>query len=638
MSLLEQLCELETSRCYEDRIAYLRSTGRDTQIIETGIQDVVERLDGGNKSFVIYGEPQSGKTEVMIALTCKLIDIGYQTIFILMNDNIDLEEQNFTRFHECQEFSISPIKDTQLVELETRHLKAGRQRVIFCRKNSKNLQKLITATRHMEDCILLDDEADFATPDRNINKELEENSKINQCVGKLLHTNREDSGVYIGVTATPGRLDLNNTFYNDWKNWVFLDPFEEYKGRRFFFPIADEDKSKSDYQLVKLPPTGDSPTFLNEAIMRFLIRVAYLNMLKPNERDKTYSMLIHTAGEINDHIKDEATVNKLLFKLDSQDSEAAEKLWERLYAQATKIIDFDKVQFAAMDLLKYIKRNLGRSDIVVINSKTDKTNVDRALNPRALFTFAIGGNIVSRGLTFNNLLTFFFSRNVKGKMQQNTYIQRARMFGYRPYSKHFELCVPADLFQTWASCFEQHEISLSLARAGDYVHIHSSATAAADSTSIDKKHVINERTGERTAGDVFQYSDIIDQRLKDPKLDPLTIISQLQDDGLIPDSAFASPFMSYIKERSLPNHSDVVMVLIRSDRSVQYIESYKDGDVGTLMRERKGTIQAITHKVSEYDKARHFICPIRNQRGQARFLYLGNLGEHILLNTLQSKT
>jgi hypothetical protein len=39
---------------------------------------------------------------------------------------------------------------------------------------------------------------------------LEKTTKINELIGHLLKPN----GKYIGVTATPARLDLNNTFDN----------------------------------------------------------------------------------------------------------------------------------------------------------------------------------------------------------------------------------------------------------------------------------------------------------------------------------------------------------------------------------------------------------------------------------------
>jgi hypothetical protein len=60
-----------------------------------------------------------------------------------------------------------------------------------------------------------------------------------------------------------------------------------------------------------------------------------------------------------------------------------------------------------------------------VNAADNRTATD----PTAPFTIVIGGNIVSRGVTFNNLLSMFFTRDVKHKLQQDTYIQRARMFG-----------------------------------------------------------------------------------------------------------------------------------------------------------------------------------------------------------------
>ena len=67
--------------------------GRDPQLIQNGIADVLRVLESGARSFVIYGEPQSGKTEFMIALVCKLLDQGRQSIFLIMNDNTELETQ-----------------------------------------------------------------------------------------------------------------------------------------------------------------------------------------------------------------------------------------------------------------------------------------------------------------------------------------------------------------------------------------------------------------------------------------------------------------------------------------------------------------------------------------------------------------
>jgi len=55
----------------------------------------------------------------------------------------------------------------------------------------------------------------------------------------------------------------------------------------------------------------------------------------------------------------------------------------------------------------------------------------------------------------------FFTRDVKHKLQQDTYIQRARMFGSRGnYLKYFELTIPKNLYLDWQTCFIFHRLSL----------------------------------------------------------------------------------------------------------------------------------------------------------------------------------
>ena len=122
-----------------------------------------------------------------------------------------------------------------------------------------------------------------------------------------------------------------------------------------------------------------------------------------------------------------------------------------------KIFSEEQLQKVELiDILGFVLENIGKSSILVINSRDDELNTKRAANPKAQFTFALGGNIISRGLTFNQLLTFYFTREVKAKLQQNTYIQRARMFGYRENLKFFELAVPRSLWGNWIDCFHLH--------------------------------------------------------------------------------------------------------------------------------------------------------------------------------------
>ena len=213
---------------YENRINALKSKNFNTEIIENGVNQAIEVIqEKKGNSFVVYGEPQSGKTELMIALTCKLLDCGFKTIFIVVNDNTELENQNFDRFLRASQLNPSPLRDSQVNELMPNQLRMDVPRVIFCRKNSPRLRSLITNSRHFTNRVVIDDEADFATPNTKINKEDSEATAIHKYLGELVKL--DEGGIYIGVTATPGRLDLNNTFLNKSEHWVFLNSHEIYK-------------------------------------------------------------------------------------------------------------------------------------------------------------------------------------------------------------------------------------------------------------------------------------------------------------------------------------------------------------------------------------------------------------------------
>ena len=630
MSEIEDIINLvskPSKDTFKKRIEYLRNErGMETSIIEEGVLKAEDAIKRNVKSFVIYGEPQSGKTEVMIALTCKLVDMGFKTIFVVMNDNSELETQNFYRFQQSQQLNPSPRRDFELHQLEKSQLKQDKQRIIFCRKNSVNLQKLIENCRYMTKRIIIDDEADFASVDTKINKPGEA-STINKWLQKL--GKLDEDGHYIGVTATPGRLDLNNTFRNNANEWIYLNSHKKYVGRSFFFPVGEE---KSKYNLQLLPDEGDQPKYLREAILRFLLRSTHLNLSNVNQTPKCFSMLIHTAGKMNDHLEDKKIVDKTI-ELLSDPSDKGYKLLENLVDEAKKLYPDNSYR---EKVIPYILKNIERSQVVVINSKNDRANVERACKPNVLFTFAIGGNIVSRGLTFENLLSFFFSRSVKGKLQQNTYIQRARMFGTRPYVEDFELTIPHSLYENWADCFQDHELSVRLGKAGNLVHIERSTNRASDKASIDKSNIVIGR-GEREIGEIFELKEEFEQFLINAKGSVIDIMEEAYRRNFITEKHFAKEILEFIKETSKNLINDATFVFLQprgADKpEIQNIGNYKsDGNQETITRASGGIIHGMINKRDSYKDKIHFVLPIKNDLGQARFLYRQSLGKTILQN------
>jgi hypothetical protein len=117
-----------------------------------------------------------------------------------------------------------------------------------------------------------------------------------------------------------------------------------------------------------------------------------------------YSLLVHTSGKKVDHKSDWGVIHDALDVLVSRKGANFEK-----YAKIIWGLSGERYADADSDrVTHYILDNISRHAIVILNSERDwKDNSSAATNPTSLFTIIIGGNIVSRGVTFENLLSMF---------------------------------------------------------------------------------------------------------------------------------------------------------------------------------------------------------------------------------------
>lgn len=288
---------------YKKQLDRVRSTGLDTKCIEPAVDGVISNLPKASTgSLVVYGDPQSGKTEMMICLTAKLLDVGHRTIVHLMNDSVDLLMQNLDRFKLA---GLAPAP-RNASDLENSPPIPGHNAILFCKKNAKDLTKLIQQLKHSGPVVVIDDEADYATPNARINAK--EKTKINALVSRLLGAD----GNYIGVTATPARLNLNNTFNNKTETWVHFPSHSAYTGQDVFFPMSGQPK----YRLSRVPGAGTADD-ARSAFARFLVTVAYLNTTATEKgaSEENYSFLIHTSGKTDDHSTDRKIIEDAMTDL-----------------------------------------------------------------------------------------------------------------------------------------------------------------------------------------------------------------------------------------------------------------------------------------------------------------------------------
>lgn len=593
--------EVKRSR-YQRQLERIRSKNGYTLNIEKAVAGAIKNVfELKCSSFVIYGEPQSGKTEMMIALTAALLDGGAKIIIVLMNDSVQLLTQNLERFRRSH---IDPAPKNYLEVLDSSVTIGDNEWIIFCKKNSGDLQKLLHKVGHIDGKIIIDDEADYATPNAKINKG--EKTKINELVGKLIN----ERGSYIGVTATPARLDLNNTFNNENERWVDFPPHPYYKGQDTFFPTSIEESDSDRFSLLTLPDAGDDPKYLREATFRFMVNVAHLNLkVNVDKGEKNYSLLIHTSGKKADHSADQRRTVETINILNTPTHQDFEKYMRRIWEIAR-----EKYSGEEDEITTYIAENISQNAIITMNSDTDKNIVDytSATNPATLFTIVIGGNIVSRGVTFDNLLSMFFTRDVKHKIQQDTYIQRARMFGARgEYLSFFELCIPEKLYLDWHKCFVFHRLSVESIRSGNGspVWLEDTRVSAAAGTSVDKT-TVSMNSGEMSF-ELFGYVPSQIEAITESSVPSFEKLEQLS--RILGEAHLPGYLKDYIRHFSQGDDS----LAIHSPFS---IAGRKDANQETIERVR-GFIGKSERQEGKYPNAIHHIYVLYNDTGKARVFY-----------------
>jgi hypothetical protein len=598
---------------YEEQLERIRREDKDTDRITNTVDAAINNLRNNKNSFIIYGEPQSGKTEMMIALTSKLIDEDYKLVIVLVNDNVHLKEQNKDRFIEAHVTPI-PVDYLEILSTEVK-IDHDTQMVIFCKKNSKDLQKLLDKVDKFQRKVIIDDEADYASPDGKINK-LDEQTKINLLVGNLL----QKGGIYIGVTATPARLDLNNTFDNIAENWVEFKPHDFYTGVNTFFPPNPNENLS--YSLKLLPAENDNPAFLEDAVASFIASVGFLNTKDPSSV-KNYTMLVHKSHKIDLHDIDYGIIVKFFEALINQENPKCENRWRRVKNAIEKKYPNDVTK-----ILEYIVNNIKKNKVLKMNnqSKKEGTDFDHATTPVVPFTVCVAGNIASRGLTFNNLLSMYFTRDA-GKIQQDTYVQRARMFGSRlSYLSEFELTIPDYLYDDWHKCFLMHSFSLASIKSNKTVPtwVGDSRVTPVAKNSIDLQH-IDHKKGEMSF-EIFDYDDDVNNIIHEENNMHEKLIKLHEKLG---DKHLPYYILMFV-EHSLPMKDKSIAI-----HNSASIEGFNSGGVDKLNIARpRGFMGRRDLEIDKYPHAIHHFKIFYNKDMQARVFYIFN-GKHSIIRNLK---
>jgi hypothetical protein len=298
------------------------------------------------------------------------------------------------------------------------------------------------------------------------------------------------------------------------------------------------------------------------------------------------------------------------------DSDEFDKLVTQVHDAAEKLYP-DK---DADTLTSYVVMNASRATAVVLNSARDrKAAGESPTEPSSPFTVIIGGNIVSRGVTFPNLLSMFFTRNVKHKLQQDTYIQRARMFGAREdYLKHFELTIPPQLYADWHKCFVFHRLALDTTRGklGSPVWVADNRVSVASPSSINRATVTLNK-GEMSFG-IFKNSSELDAIIaKDP--DSTETLRKLRTKT--GEEALPMFLIDYIEQLTRDSPGSLAI------HTASSIDGYRSDANQEAISRGKGFMGKSQLETKKFPDAVHHVKIFYNKAGKARLFYkfLGSL-------------
>jgi hypothetical protein len=409
-------------------------------------------------TVLLYGRVQSGKTAAMILTSALCLDNGFRVIVVLTTDNVALVRQTASRFKSLDGPRVLVgVKEGSSYEWEgqeeqLREFVASDGLVLICTKNYVNLPQVIHFLQQVDassyPVLVLDDEADAATPDTTIaarsaarpnapafastiNRLVLENDRPQQegfSLGEAL-----PHSLYVQVTATPYVLLLQRRDARIRPTAHYLlEPGDGYCGGDEFFSEFDP-RPGANTQPNTIVLVGDNeaalmrrqvPVGFARSIDFFILSACARARTSPPWPPEGFKHLSHTSHRINDHNvvlgHVETHLNRLRQLLRANNAQTRAH-FEEAYGELCRSI-------AGPPSLDYLigaaARALHQVDVVRVNSEADIPNFGPRLN------FVVGGNILGRGLTIDNLLVTYYIREAKTS-QMDTVWQHARMYGYR---------------------------------------------------------------------------------------------------------------------------------------------------------------------------------------------------------------
>jgi Z1 domain len=458
-------------------------------------------------AVLMYGRVQSGKTAAMILTAALCLDNGFRVVIVLTANNVALVEQTANRFKDLNGPRVFSTVTEDLYEWEGQEDDIAADipsegLVLVCAKDAFHLPRVIQFLRQVDasgyPAIVFDDEADAATPDTTlaarssgrpnaptipstIHRRIIENvaqGQEGESINEIL-----PHSIYIQVTATPYVLILQRQASRIRPTVaLLLDPGQGYCGGEVFFAGFNSAAAQPAAPIVLVSeqeslaiPRRRVPSGLAASIEFFLVSAAARATQDRRWPTEGFKHLSHTSPRIDQHTTVanhiERHINQLRRQLRDDMANAAQQQFGNAYAELRRTVP----DAPSMDILApTIYDALRQAEVIRVNSNTDVPRYGPRVN------FLIGGNILGRGLTIDDLLVTYYIREAQTP-QMDTVWQHARMYGYRlPLMPSTRVYLPRRLATRFKEIHESEEQLREILRrvqAGENVPIRVAASS-----------------------------------------------------------------------------------------------------------------------------------------------------------------
>ncbi|WP_242392217.1 Z1 domain-containing protein [Anaeromyxobacter oryzisoli] len=508
----------------------LRTYARDVAAGEVGATGSTVTTDsppvsGSCPTGLLYGRIQSGKTAAMIVTSALAVDNGFRVIVVVTSDSLELVEQTRNRFEVIDGPLVYSSRQNGAGEydwnanIETIRREMPRRGLVLIVAKNVNHQTALAeflrdvgANRHPS--LILDDEADQATPDTTTRARSSGRTNAprfgSAIFRRIVHNDRPDEigdslreilhhNVFLQVTATPYALLLQNldSALRAKGFTSLLEPGQGYAGGETFFASIEDPSEpplvfvdESEAQRIQLTP-HEVPGGLRSAVHSFLVAGALYFRSHGVPKDG-FKFLCHTSQRTIDHDTlwnlIARCVNDVIANIDAGRLTELQAAHDELARTVPNITPLS-------DLLEFIHRRAPNRTMLKVNSAGDVLRYGRFYN------FVVGGNILGRGLTIDDLLTTYYFRRAQ-RTQMDTALQHARMYGYRskilPLMRVFIPRTLAARFRQFQEAEEQLRALLGSHPGSTRVPIKLAAGTAATRVGVlDRNEILAYRPGQQ---------------------------------------------------------------------------------------------------------------------------------------------